>query len=154
MRCTCYAPLPLWRARSLGVSLGGVRVIKPLRPALRRFQPVEANFPRKPAQTGRIQTLHQVGGGDENALKRLHLGQQFIDLGHFPRLMRRAPIPQERIGFIQHQHRIALVGIVEHRSDALLRLANVLIQQIGRPFHQQRLLQLVGQIGVSSRNGN
>ena len=80
----------------------------------------------------------------EDAVERLYLGQQLVGLSDFPELTGAAPVVQERIGFILHQHHLPLAGVAEHLGDALFRFSHVLVQQIGSEFDQQGLLLRIG----------
>ena len=99
-------------------------------PTLLQTQEAKFNFKIKTAQRRLVQMLHQIGGGNKHALKRLHLRQHFVHLRHLPRLAGLASVHQEAVYLIKNQHGIVARGFFKCGRNQLLALTHVFRQQI------------------------
>ena len=91
-------------------------------------QAVEANLESESAKRRRVKAVELVGGADENSVEVLHLRQQFIDLRDLPTLVRTAAVGQQAIRFIEDEHRVLVMRLLEHSGDVLFAFADVLAE--------------------------
>ena len=85
----------------------------------------EAEFQGEAAQDGRVETVHEVRRGNEDALEVLDGAQELVDLGELPGLASGGAFHEKAVGFIEEQDGVFPAGAFEGPADELLGLANV-----------------------------
>ena len=93
------------------------------------------------AKGRRIQASHQIRGCDEDAVERLHLRQQFIDLPDLPTPLGAGAVLQEAIRLVDKQQRSFIARCREGTSDVLLGLTRPHALQLGRALDVQGAIQ-------------
>ena len=115
-------------------------------PCLLGLERLELELPGEATHRRRVDRVHQVGGGDEDAVEALHALQQLVDLRHRPLRAGQRAVTQERIGLVEEQQRSFGIGLGEHRGDLLLGLPDPLGQQIRSRAQQDRQVELDGDV--------
>ena len=98
------------------------------------------------AERRRVERTGMVGRGDDRQRMAIEPGEQFVDLPHLPARARGGAVEQQRVGFVEQQHTVAVTRLGKSGGDLRLCLADPLRQQIGRTLDYQRAIECAGEM--------
>ena len=90
----------------------------------------EGELEGEAAEHRRVERGEVVRGRDEDAAEALHPREDLVDLRDLPRPHRALPGAQDRVDFVEEEHRAVARGAREGRADAMLRLAEEAAEQV------------------------
>jgi len=135
------------RLETLGWCRVGERPTPDLR-ACRLVRKRERDGEADPAQERRVETLLEVGGQDRQAPVRLHPLEEVanLDVGvTVVAVLHLAALAEQGIGLVEQQDGPAVLGGVEHPPQVLLRLADVLADDLAQVDPVQVEPEVVGE---------